>query len=117
MDEIIPRRGEIYSVDFGKIITAEIGKTRPALIVQNNMGNQYSPTTIVAAIHEVDETKELPVCVIVRKGIGGLTKDSVIDTGHLSTVDKKRLGRKYGKIPSDIQKDVDKALKASLELS
>ena len=117
MFEISPKKGEIYSVDFRRITAAEIGKIRPGLIIQNNIGNQYSPTTIVAAIHEVDETKELPVCVLIKRGEGGLTKDSVIDTGHLLTVDKKRLGKKYGEIPFDIQQKVDKALKASLELS
>ena len=117
MIEIIPKRGEIYSVDFGRITSAEIGKTRPALIIQNNIGNQYSPTTIVAAIHEVDETKELQVCVLIKRGEGGLTKDSVIDVGHILTVDKKRLGKKYGEIPFYMQQKVDEALKASLELS
>ena len=116
MAEIIPQRGEIYLVNFGRITTAEIGKVRPALIIQNNIGNKYSPTTIVAAIHEADETKELPVCVLVKKGIDGLTKDSLIDTGHLLTVDKRRLGKKYGEIPFSIQQEVDKALKVSLGL-
>ena len=116
MAETVPKRGEIYSVDFGEITSAEIGKVRPALIIQNNIGNQYSPTTIVAAIHEVDETKDLPVCVLIKKGVGGLTKDSVIDVGHLLTIDKKRLGEKWGEIPPQIQQEVDKALKVSLDL-
>ena len=113
---IVPKRGEIYSVDFGKITTAEIGKVRPALIVQNNIGNQYSPTTVVAAIHEADETKDLPVCVLIKKGMSGLTKDSTIDTGHLLTIAKERLGKKWGEIPFHIQEEVDKALKISLDL-
>ena len=113
---IVPKRGEIYSVDFGKITTAEIGKVRPALIIQNNLGNQYSPTTVVAAIHEADETKNLPVCVLIKKGMSGLTKDSTIDTGHLLTIDKERLGEKWGEIPPHIQEKVDKALKISLDL-
>lgn len=117
MVEIIPKRGEIYFVNFGRITTAEIGKVRPALIIQNNIGNQYSPTTIVAAIHEADETKELPVCVLVKKGTDGLTKDSIIDTGHLLTVDKKRLGKKCGEISFSIQQEVDKVLKVSLGLN
>lgn len=116
MADTIPRRGEVYSVNFGKINLSEMGKTRPALIIQNNIGNQYAPTTIIAAIHEVDETKELPVCVLIKKGISGLTKDSVIDTGHLLTIDKKRLGKKWGEIPISVQKEVNKALKASLDL-
>ena len=99
MAEIIPRRGEIYLVNFGSITSAEIGKVRPALIIQNNIGNQYSPATIVAAIHEADETKELPVCVLIKKGTDGLTKDSIIDTGHLLTVDKRRLGKNMEKYP------------------
>ena len=117
MAGIVPKRGEIYSVDFGKIATAEIGKVRPALIVQNNLGNQYSPTTVVVAIHEADATKDLPVCVLIKKGVSGLTKDSTIDTGHLLTIDKERLGKKWGEIPFHIQEEVDKALKISLGLS
>ena len=117
MAEIVPKRGEIYSVNFGGIITAEIGKVRPALIIQNNIGNQHSPTTIVAAIHKVDETKELPVCVLIKRGVSGLTKDSIIDTGHLLTIDKKRLGKKWGEVPFHIQQEVDKSLKVSLDLS
>ena len=117
MVEIIPKRGEIYSVNFGQIATKEIGNIRPALVIQNNIGNQYSPTTIVVAIHKADETKELPVCVLIKKGIGGLTKDSVIDTGHILTIDKKRLGKKYGEIPFYIQEEVENALRVSLDLS
>ncbi len=116
MTKIVPRRGEIYLVNFGKVTTAEIRKLRPAVIIQNNLGNQYSPTTIVAAIHEAVKTKEVPVCVPVKNGIGGLTKDSVIDTGHLLTIDKNRLGEKWGEIPPHIQQAVDFALKISLEL-
>ena len=117
MAEIVPKRGEIYSVNFGGIITAEIGKIRPALIIQNNIGNQHSPTTIVAAIHGVDATKELPICVLIKKRVGGLIKNSVIDTGHLLTVDKKRLGKKWGEVPFHIQQEVDKSLKVSLGLA
>lgn len=116
MIETTPHRGEIYLVNFGKVTTSEIGKTRPALIVQNNIGNQYSPTTIVIAIHEADETKELPVCLFIKKGTGGLTKDSVIDAGHILTLDKKRLGKKLGEISSAVQEKVDKSLKVSLDL-
>lgn len=116
MAETFPKRGEIYSVDFGKMTTAEIGKVRPALIIQNNMGNQYSPTTIVAAIHQADETRKLPVCILIEKGVGGVTKDSVIDTGHLLTIDKKRLGEKWGEIPPHIQQKLEQALKVSLDL-
>lgn len=110
------KRGEVYSVNFGEMSTAEMKKARPALIIQNNIGNLYAPTTIVAAIHEADERKELPVCVFVKKGTSGLTKDSVIDTGHLLTVDKKRLTKKWGEIPSGLWEQVNKAIKISLDL-
>ncbi len=111
------KRGEVYSVNFGEMDLAEMRKARPALIVQNNIGNLYSPTTIVAAIHEADERKELPVCVFVKKGTAGLTKDSVIDAGHLLTIDKKRLTKKWGEIPPPLQDQVNKAIKISLDLA
>lgn len=116
MAEIFPKRGEVYSVNFGDIGSKEIKKTRPALVVQNDLGNQYAPTTIVVAIHRADETKSLPVCILVRKGTGGLKKDSVIDTGHLLTIDKRRLLKYWGKIPPTLQEKVDEALRVSLGL-
>ena len=116
MTENFLRRGDIYSVNFGDAGGKEIRKIRPALVVQNDLGNQYAPTTIVAAIHRVDETKSLPVCVLAEKGIAGLKKESVIDVGHLLTVDKRRLLKYWGRIPQALQEEVNRALKISLGL-
>ena len=116
MAEIFPKRGEIYSVNFGGNGSREIKKTRPALVVQNDLGNQYAPTTIVVAIHRADEKKSLPVCVVAKKGTGGLNKNSVIDTGHLLTIDKRRLLERWGKVPLLLQEKVNEALKVSLDL-
>ena len=116
MEETFPRRGEVYSVNFGNIESREIKKVRPALVVQNDLGNQYAATTIVTAIHRADEIKSLPVCVLIGKGIAGLKKNSVIDTGHLLTIDKRRLSKCWGKIPQMLQEKVDEALRASLDL-
>lgn len=116
MSDIAPKRGEVYSVNFGRVRGKQIAKERPALIVQNDIGNQYAPTTIIAAIHKADVEKELPICVLVRAGTAGLTKDSVIDTGHLLTVDKRRLGRLWGMVPPSVQEEVEEALKVSLAL-
>lgn len=91
-------------------------KKRPVLIVQNNLGNRYSPKTIVAAIHS-ETGKGLPVHVSVPKGIGGLSKDSVIDCGVLVTVDKTLLQGKLGELPLVFSSQVDKALRISLALA
>jgi len=117
MIEEYPERGEIYLVDFGKVEGAQIEKTRPALVIQNDLGNRYSPHTIVVAVRSAEEKKLLPVFVSVPEGIAGLTKDSLIDCGHISTVLKVRLGNRIGKLPTSFQAEVDKALKISLDLS
>ncbi len=117
MSEEYPERGEIYLVGFGKVEGAQIEKTRPALVIQNDLGNKYSPHTIMVAIRSAEEKKLLPVFVSVSKGVAGLTKDSIIDCGHISTVLKTQLGKKLGSLPPSVQIELDKALKVSLDLT
>ena len=79
------------------------------------MGNQHAPKTIVAAIRQ-DTLKGLPVQVLVPSGIGGLGKNSVVDCGVLSTVDKETLGERIGHLPQKFMDEVECALKISLSL-
>jgi mRNA interferase MazF len=76
------RRGEIYAVNFERSEGARIKKTRPAVIIQNDVGNHYAPHTIVAAIRAAEGRGFLPVFVRVPKSAAGLTKDSLIDCGQ-----------------------------------
>lgn len=114
--QIIPKRGEIYLVGFDPTIGAEIKKTRPALILQNNIGNQYSPVTIVAAITSVIDGNLYPTEVFFEASENRLDKDSLILLNQIRTIDKKRLIKRIGKIGEEIQRKVDQALQISLGL-
>jgi len=90
-------------------------KERPSLVIQNNLGNQFSPYTIVAAIHH-DAGKRLPVHVRVPEGVAGLTKRSIVDCGLIYTIPAEALKRRVGYLPETYMRQVDEALKVSLEL-
>lgn len=112
------RRGDIHYANLDPVVGRETGKTRPVLVIQNDIGNMYSPTTIVAVITEYSEKKaSYPICVGIRKG-NGLEKDSVVNLSQIRTIDKERLiAPKLGTLPNDAMKKIDDALKYSLALS
>ena len=111
-------RGDIYLVNLDPIIGKEIGKARPAVIIQNDIGNKFSPVTIIAPISSVKEiTKPLPIMVFLKKGEGSLKESSYIDCGQIRTVDKEqRLITKFGSLEKGKMKEIDQALKISLSL-
>ena len=112
-----PKRGEIYIVHFDPTLGSEIGKTRPALIVQNDIGNQYSPVTIVAAItSKFDPNHQYPTEVLVKAPEGGLTTNSVILLNQVRTVDKQRLDRRMGMVNPKTMERIDRAILLSLDL-
>lgn len=111
-----PRRGEVYLVGFDPTLGAEIKKTRPALIVQNDIANRYSPITIVAAITSQRRDPARPTNVLLKSPEGGLTSDSVVLLNQIRSVDKRRLGRRLGKLKAETLKSVDQALQISLGL-
>jgi len=113
---IIPRRGEVFLVNFDPTIGAEIRKTRPALILQNDIGNRYSPVTIVAAISSFDGGKIYPTEVPVGAHSGGLDNESVVLLNQIRTVDKGRLVKRLGAFDNKIMEQVDAALLVSLGL-
>ncbi len=95
-----------------------MGKTRPAVIVQNNTGNLYSPLLIVVPISTVKEiTKPLPIMIFLKQGQGGLKEDSYADCGQIRTVDKKRVADRMGMLSPQLMDKIDTALKLSLSLS
>jgi mRNA interferase MazF len=111
-------RGDVYLVNLDPIIGKEIGKARPSVIIQNNIGNKFSPVTIVAPISSTKEiTKPLPIMVFLKKGEAGLSNDSYVDCGQIRTVDKnQRLITKFGALDKNKLLEIDKALKVSLSL-
>jgi mRNA interferase MazF len=113
---IYPRRGEVYLVNFDRVIGAEIRKTRPALILQNDIANRHSPLTIVAAITSQFEEPLYPTEVLLTAGEGGTTRDSVILLNQIRSVDKRRLERRLGTIRSESMRRVDRSLQISLGL-
>nr|WP_272947400.1 type II toxin-antitoxin system PemK/MazF family toxin [Tepidanaerobacter syntrophicus] len=110
------RRGEIFYADLNPVVGSEQGGIRPVLIVQNDVGNKYSPTVIIAAITSQIDKAKLPTHVELPSKDYGLEKDSVILLEQLRTIDKRRLKQKITILDQEIMKKVDKALKVSLGL-
>jgi len=112
-----PRRGEIYVVNFEPTVGAEIKKTRPAVIIQNDIANRWSPITIVAAItSKLDDERRYPIQVAVQAGEGGLRVDSVILLNQIRSVDTSRLVRRLGVLRAETVREIDRALLLSLGL-
>lgn len=109
------RRGDIFSVDLEPVRGSEQGKTRPALVIQNDVGNQYSPTVIVAPITSREEAA-FRVNVAMKAPEGGLSNNSVILLNQIRTVDKSRLSRYWGRAKPETMRQVDEAIKISLGL-
>ncbi len=110
------KRGDVLFVDLEPVKGSEQGKTRPCLVIQNDVGNQVSPITIVASITSKTE-REYPFTVQVLKGDGGLPKDSTILCNQLRTVSiNERVIKKIGSLKPETMKKVDEALKTSLSL-
>jgi len=114
---ILPRRGEVYLVNFDPTIGAEIQKTRPALIIQNDLGNRYSPLTIVAAITSHHGGTPYPHQVLTEAPEGGLQVDSAILLNQIRSVDKRRLVKRLGVLGTRTLAKVDSALQISLGLT
>ena len=111
------RRGEICLCSFDPTVGHEIRKTRPALIIQNDIGNRYSPLTIVAAITSRVSAVPYPVEVVVEPTAGnGLDVRSSIRLDQIRTVDRQRLVRRLGAVDSTIMAKADEAIKISLGL-
>ena len=111
------RRGDIFYADLSPVIGSEQGGRRPVLILQNDVGNQHSPTTIVAAVTSKAATKaKLPVHVALPGGIG-LEKDSIVLLEQVRTIDKARFDKYVGRLDDASMQKVDKSLSISVGLS
>jgi mRNA interferase MazF len=112
-----PRRGEVYLVNFDPTVGAEIRKTRPALVLQNDVANRYSPVTIVAAITSHFEEPLYPTEVLIAVGEGGMYEDSAVLLNQIRSVDNRRLIKRLGSLSPLKMRAIDRALSISLGLA
>ena len=104
------KRGDIYYADLSPVVGSEQGGIRPVLIVQNDVGNKYSPTIIAAAITSKINKAKMPTHIELSANEYGLNKDSVVLLEQIRTIDKQRLKEKIGKLDMDMMSRVNKAL-------
>ncbi|HKM17597.1 MAG TPA: type II toxin-antitoxin system PemK/MazF family toxin [Limnochordia bacterium] len=110
------KRGDIFYANLNPVIGSEQGGVRPVLIIQNNIGNKYSPTTIIAAITSKIKKAKLPTHIELPAAEFNLDKDSVILLEQLRTIDKRRLKEKIAHLDEEIMSEIDRAIMISLGL-
>ena len=109
------RRGDVYWVKLDPIEGSEIGKTRPAVVISNNINNEFADTVTVLPVTS-SVGKVYPFEVFMKKGIANMPSDSKVKANQIRTVDKKRLKERIGTIPDAILSEVEKAVKIHLEI-
>lgn len=114
MKGLAPRKGEVWLVNFNPGRGSEQKGVRPALVIQNDTGNIYAGTTIVAAV--TTRIKEYPVTVVVPGGEGGLRQKSMVNLAQLLTVDKARLQKRLGSLGESTMQQVDEAIRVSMDV-
>ena len=110
------KRGDIFYADLNPVISSEQGGVRPVLIVQNDVGNRYSPTVIAAAITSQKEKSKLPTHIEINSQVCGLSRDSVVLLEQIRTLDKKRLKEKMGRLDDGSMGQINQALSISFGL-
>ncbi len=110
------RRGDIFYADLNPAKGSEQAGRRPVIVIQNDIGNMHAPTVIIAPLTTKKLSKEYPTNVYVKKGTAGLKEDSCILLSQIRTIDKIRLEKKIGGMPSDLMLKVDEAIEISLGL-
>jgi len=111
------KRGDIYYADLSPVVGSEQGGMRPVLIVQNDLGNRYSPTVIAAAITSQTEKADLPTHIAVPAKDCGLSKNSIVLLEQVRTIDKKRLRSKMGRLSDEAMAQINTALSVSFGLT
>ncbi|MBR2043102.1 MAG: type II toxin-antitoxin system PemK/MazF family toxin [Clostridia bacterium] len=111
------KRGDIFYADLSPVVGSEQGGIRPVLIVQNDVGNRYSPTVIAAAITSQHDKTDLPTHIKVNAVSSGLAKDSIVLLEQVRTIDKRRLKEKMGSLDNNSMGAVDAALSVSFGLN
>ena len=115
-DSLNIKRGDIYYADLSPVVGSEQGGVRPVLIVQNDIGNKYSPTVIAAAITSQQFKTKMPTHISVDAAVCGLSKDSVVLLEQIRTLDKQRLREKMGNLPETDMSRINDALSVSIGL-
>lgn len=110
------KRGDLYYVDLDPTHGSEQSGVRPVLVIQNDVGNEYAPTVLVAPLTTKSFTKRYPTNGNVPRGVAGLKEDSTVLLSQIRTMDKTRLERKVGRLPSVFMREVDQAIQVSLDL-
>lgn len=110
------KRGDVFYVNLDPTKGSEQAGTRPVLVIQNDVGNEYAPTVIISPLTTKALTRRYPTNVNVSKGTAGLKEDSTILLSQIRTIDKSRLERKLGHLPVSLLREVDEAIKISLGL-
>jgi len=113
---VIIKRGDIFYADLSPVIGSEQGGIRPVLVVQNDIGNKYSPTVIIAAITSQINKAKLPTHIEISAQDYGLQKDSVILLEQIRTIDKRRLKEKIGHLDDELMEKINEALSISFGL-
>ena len=111
------RRGDIYYADLSPVVGSEQGGVRPVLIIQNDIGNRFSPTVIAAAITSQRTKANLPTHILLDAGTTGLAKDSIVLLEQVRTIDKHRLKERMGRLDGRAMSLVDQALSISFGLN
>lgn len=111
------KKGDLYFADLSPVVGSEQGGIRPVLVVQNDVGNKYSPTIIVAAVTSQMNKAKLPTHVEINASDNGLSKNSVVLMEQLRTIDKKRLKERIGTLDSELIPNVNHALEISLGIN
>ena len=110
------KRGDIYYADLSPVVGSEQGGLRPVLIIQNDVGNKYSPTVIAAAITSRMGKTKMPTHIDVYADRAGLARDSIVLLEQMRTLDKRRLREKMGHLDEDVMRKIDNAIAVSLGL-
>ena len=110
------KRGDIYYADLSPVVGSEQGGVRPVLIVQNDVGNRFSPTVIAAAITSQTDKTQLPTHIRLQSGDCGLARDSVVLLEQVRTIDKRRLRERMGRVDEPHMDEIDRALSISFGL-
>ncbi|SDK31179.1 mRNA interferase MazF [Sediminibacillus albus] len=114
---LIVKRGEVYFADLSPVVGSEQGGVRPVLVLQNDIGNRFSPTVIVAAITAQIQKAKLPTHVEIDAKKYGFERDSVILLEQIRTIDKQRLTDKITHLDKNMMENINKALEISLGLT
>lgn len=110
------KRGYVFFADLSPVVGSEQGGVRPVLIIQNDIGNRYSPTVIIAAITSQIDKAKLPTHVEINAANYNLDRDSVVLLEQIRTIDKQRLQKKVTELDDRIMSKIDEALRISLSL-